>query len=77
MVLPLPMHLGSVEEFVSQTRARVRNTDVALTLVDRDFAAFLDPDPADPPVVLLDELAAGPCMASRGHFEGPAIDPLL
>src|SRR5437660_4451816 len=54
VVLPLPMRLGSVEDFVAQTRARVRSADVGLTLVDRDLAAFLDPNPSDPPLVLLD-----------------------
>ena len=75
VVLPLPMRLGSVEEFVSQTRARVRNADIGLTLVDRDLAAFLDPAPADPPVVLLDEVVTGPGRARAGDFEEPAIDP--
>ena len=34
VVLPLPLRLGSVEDFVAQTRARVRSADVGLTLVD-------------------------------------------
>jgi len=55
--LPLPMRLGSIEEFVRQTRVRVANADAALVLVDPDFAPFLEPDPDDPPMVLLDELA--------------------
>ena len=75
VVLPLPLRLGSVEEFVSQTRARVRNADVRLTLVDADLAAFLDPDPADPPVVLIDEIATGPGRAAAAEFEQPSIDP--
>ena len=75
VVLPLPMRLGSVEDFVAQTRARVRSADVGLTLVDRDLAAFWDPDPSDPPVVLLDEVTAGPGRAGAADLEEPAIDP--
>ena len=75
VVLPLPMRLGSVEEFVSQTRARVRSADVGLTLVDRDLVAFLDPDPTDPPVVLLDEVASGPGRAAAADLEEPIVDP--
>ena len=69
VVLPLPMRLGSVEEFVSQTRAMARSADVGLTLVDPDLAAFLDPEPGDPPVALLDEVAAGPGRATAAEFE--------
>src|SRR5437879_5415948 len=75
VVLPLPMRLGSVEDFVAQTRARVRSADVGMTLVDRDLAAFLDPNPADPPLVLLDEVTAGPGRAGAGDLRQPALDP--
>jgi fatty-acyl-CoA synthase len=56
VVLPLPMRLGSIEEFVLQTRVRVANADVAVLLVDPDFAPFLEPSPGDPPTFMLDEL---------------------
>ena len=41
VLLPLPLRLGSIEEFVAQTRVRVRNADAALLLVDPDFAPFV------------------------------------
>ena len=68
VVLPLPMRLGSVEEFVAQTRARVRSADVAALLVDSDLAAFIEAVPGDPPLVLLHELAG-----RAGGYERPAI----
>ena len=43
--LPLPMRLGSIEEFVEQTRRRIASADAALVVVDRDLAPFLDPPP--------------------------------
>ncbi|MFO7280004.1 MAG: AMP-binding protein [Thermoanaerobacterales bacterium] len=59
VVLPLPMRLSSVEEFVAQTRQRVRHADAALCLVDPELAAFVSPEPGDPPLVEIGELAAG------------------
>ena len=56
VVLPLPMRLGSLEEFVAQTRVRIKGADSALVLADDDLAAFLEPDPEDPPIALLGEL---------------------
>jgi fatty-acyl-CoA synthase len=56
VVLPLPMRLGSFDEFVSQTRARVASADTSLVVIDGDLAAFLEPAPGDPPRVLLSDL---------------------
>src|SRR5207248_1887952 len=43
MVLPLPLRLGSVDEFVATTRARVAHADVDLLVADRELAGFLEP----------------------------------
>ncbi len=56
VILPLPMRLGSFEEFISQTRARILNADAALLVIDRDLAGFVEPAAGDPPRVLLTEL---------------------
>jgi len=56
VVLPLPMRLGSFDEFVAQTRARVHSADAKVLLIDTDLAAFLEPAPGDPPRVLLSDL---------------------
>ncbi|HYD08679.1 MAG TPA: AMP-binding protein [Acidimicrobiales bacterium] len=69
VVLPLPMRLGSIEEFVLQTRVRVTNAHAALLLVDPDFAPFLEPAPGDPPTFMLDELGG-----SASAYERPADD---
>src|SRR5579871_774513 len=75
VILPLPMRLGSVDEFIAQTRARIRNADAVVLLVDRDLAAFVEPVPGAPPMVLLDELD----LAARGRhapaFVAPPPDP--
>lgn len=72
VVLPLPMRLGSIEEFVAQTRARLAAADVSLVVADPDLAGFLEPQPGDPPVVLLPDLLRPP----RGwSYDRPKDDP--
>ena len=70
VVLPLPMRLGSIEEFVDKTRALVRSADVKLLAVAADLAAFVEPAPGDPPFVDLEALVAPPSA-----FSAPVIDP--
>jgi fatty-acyl-CoA synthase len=70
IVLPLPMRLGSIEEFVQQTRVRVTNAHASLLLVDPDFAPFIEPAPGDPPMVLLDEVPA----PGSSRYERPVDD---
>jgi fatty-acyl-CoA synthase len=63
VVLPLPMRLSSIDEFVAQTRQRIHNADARLCVVDAELAAFMSPVPGDPPMVGFDELAAGDASA--------------
>ena len=68
--LPLPLRLGTVEEFVTQTRRRIRHAEITLVIVDAQLTEFVSAEPGDPPVVGLDEL--------RGHarnWERPPDDP--
>ncbi len=71
VVLPLPMRLASIEAFVAQTRTRIRNADISVLVADPDLAGFLEVQPGDPPMVLLDELTR------PGHhpWERPAVEP--
>ena len=71
VVLPLPMRLGSLDEFVASTRARMASADVTLAAVDPDLAAFIEPAPGDPPMVLLTDLARRGTDASG--YEAPKI----
>jgi len=68
VVLPLPMRLGSIDEFVNQTRTRIRNADISLVLIDPELAAFVEPAEGDPPFVSLDALGTG-------AFNAPSVDP--
>jgi fatty-acyl-CoA synthase len=68
--LPLPMRLGSIEEFVNQTRSRIHNAQASIVLVDPQLEPFLAMEPDDPPVARLDEL-----NAAAGAWERPDDDP--
>ena len=74
VVLPLPMRLSSIEEFVDQTRVRIRNADVSLVLIDPELAPFIEPLPGDPPMLGWDAVQPGPGRARAEAFERPADD---
>ncbi|HEX6166546.1 MAG TPA: AMP-binding protein, partial [Acidimicrobiales bacterium] len=71
VVLPLPMRLSSIDEFVSQTRQRIHNADARLCVVDPELAAFVAPQRGDPPMVGFPDLADGDAAA----WVRPADDP--
>lgn len=68
--LPLPLRLGSIEEFTAQTRQRIHHADVALVVVDPELAPFIARAPGDPPVVGLDQLAG-----RAADWQPPPDDP--
>jgi fatty-acyl-CoA synthase len=70
VVLPLPMRLGSIEDFVAQTRRLIVHADAQIVVIDAQLSEFLDPEPGHPPIVRLDELRGAP-----GGYERPADDP--
>jgi fatty-acyl-CoA synthase len=70
VVLPLPMRLASIEDFVVQTRRLIVHSDAQVVVIDAQLSEFLDPQSGDPPIVRLDELRGTP-----GAYERPADDP--
>jgi fatty-acyl-CoA synthase len=75
VMLPLPMRLASIEEFVRQTRNRILASDSVSVVIDPQLAEFLDPHPGDPPIVRLDDLARDARRHRSGRYVRPAIDP--
>ncbi len=59
-MLPIPMRFSSIEQFANQTRALMRHGDIRMLLLDPNLAAYQEPQEGDPPVVLLNEIEAGP-----------------
>lgn len=74
VMLPLPMRLGSIEEFVAQTKARIRHADTDVVVVDPELAPFLD-TPAGTTVVGLDELATEAARRPPDHLHAVPDDP--
>lgn len=73
VMLPLPMRMGSLDEFVAQTRARLHSADARLTLLDPMMTGVVEPAPGDPPMVALDELARP--SGGADAFQPPPSDP--
>ena len=69
VVLPLPMRMGSLDEFISQTRHRIHRADIDIVLADPELAAFVTPEPGDPPLVVFDDLPSG------STYRPPSPDP--
>jgi fatty-acyl-CoA synthase len=72
--LPLPLRLVSLDEFVAQTRARVRQADTAWLIADPGMAGFMRPAPRDPPLIFLQELESSASRVSPERYERPAVE---
>jgi len=75
VMLPLPMRLGSIEEFVAQTRTRILNADIDLLVVDPDLAPFVDEQPGDPRSVRLTDLLPAAGRPTADAYDRPVDDP--
>ena len=73
VVMPLPMRMGSLDDFVAQTRARLRAADATLVAADPVLSGFITPEPGDPPLALLPDLVGRPGGVEA--YEAPKEDP--
>ena len=75
MILPLPIRMGSVEDFISSTRARTRHGDAKLILIDDQLAPFYESAPDDPPIESMGSVLPGaPNVPSGDRLEVPEYD---
>ena len=74
VTMPLPMRMGALDQFIEQTRTRIRRSDSKVVVIDSQLAAFVEPVEGDPPFIGLDELfvADGP---TAEDYVRPADDP--
>ena len=72
VVLPLPMRLGSLEEFVASTKARIVASDSCAVLIDPQFAPFVEAGPEDPPLYDMDSLTFDNNGCSADDFVRPS-----
>lgn len=70
VVMPIPMRMGSIDEFLDATRSRLRRADVAMLLLDPDIAGFYESAEGDPPAVTFDEL-----VGDRSAFVPVTVEP--
>ena len=68
-MLPLPMRLGSMDEFVEATRRRIANADATIVLIDAALSEFLPPDIT---ATTFAELAPS---ANAAGYSTPVVDP--
>jgi len=74
VTMPLPMRMGAIEQFIDQTRNRIRRSDSTLVLIDEELAPFVVAEEGDPPFVSLDQLAA-PTGPDASDYRRVDIDP--
>ena len=74
-MLPIPMRMNSMAEFVAQTRAHLTYSDAKMLLIDSGLAALYEPEEGDPPLVLLDDLMPGPGGPKSGDYREVEDDP--
>ena len=76
MVLPLPMRMGSLEDFIESTRARIRHGDAKLVLIDPLLADFYEAVEGDPPIEPMSAVMPGsPNVPTGDALELPSHDP--
>ncbi len=74
VTMPLPMRMGALEEFIDQTRNRIRRADSKVVVIDSQLAGFVEPVPGDPPFIGLDELFADDAPVADDYLR-PDTDP--
>ena len=75
VVLPLPMRLASIDEFVAQTRARVLRADTRLLVVDDQLDGFVEAQAGDPDRIVLQDLAARGAELGASSLKPIVPDP--
>lgn len=73
---PLPLRLGSLEEFVEQTRRRIDASDASLSVLDPALADLVERRAGDPLVVTLDELCRSAGLGGDAGRRAERFDPL-
>lgn len=74
VTMPLPMRMGALDQFIAQTRQRILRSDTAVVLIDAELAAFIEPEPGDPPFITLDEICASDGPGESAYVRPPS-DP--
>ncbi|MCB0978352.1 MAG: fatty acyl-AMP ligase [Acidimicrobiales bacterium] len=71
VVLPLPMRMSSIDEFIAQTRRRLHDADIGLLVIDDDFRDLFAPAHDDPTTVGYKDLQG----RDAADFRARDVDP--
>ena len=74
-MLPIPMRMNSITEFITQTRTTIAYTEARVLLIDDSLASFYQPQAEDPPVIKLSELEAGCRQLQKENYFEPENNP--
>jgi fatty-acyl-CoA synthase len=75
VMLPLPMRLASLDDFVASTQARVASAEARIVLADPALREFLPGGAGGAPTLLLDDLATAARRRGDAGYTRPADDP--
>jgi fatty-acyl-CoA synthase len=70
VVMPIPMRMASIEDFLDTTRRRLQRADAELLILDPALSAFYTPAPGDPPACTYADLAG-----AAADFRAVRVDP--
>lgn len=75
VMLPLPMRMGSIDQFVDQTRQRIATAKVSMVVLDPQLAEFIEPRSGDPTFVTSSDLEPAATGQTSADWKRPTPDP--
>ncbi|HNI35223.1 MAG TPA: fatty acyl-AMP ligase [Microthrixaceae bacterium] len=75
VMLPLPMRMGSLEQFIEQTRDRIRFAKVGTVVLDPQLAEFIEHQPGDPTFLSYADLSSESTGQVADDWKRPTPDP--
>jgi len=75
VMLPLPMRMGSLDQFIEQTRDRIRFAKASTVVLDPQLAEFIEHQAGDPTFLSYADLATEATGQSAEDWKRPTPDP--
>ena len=75
IILPIPIRMTSLDEFIKQVRSHLVHGDVSMLLIDPALKNFYETKEGDPPILMLDELNHESAGITADDFQEVPDDP--
>jgi fatty-acyl-CoA synthase len=75
VMLPLPMRMGSIDQFIEQTRDRIRFAKASTVVLDPQLAEFIEHQPGDPTFLTYADLLPEATGQTAEDWKRPTPDP--